>query len=81
MTAFEIQPRVGWVLCRARVRESHWALVATVVIRRQLCHVNPFDPPTLSLAVVVLAGMVYLRAYIPARHAARIEALKARRVE
>jgi predicted permease len=57
------------------------ALVATALIRRQLFQVNPFDPATLSLAAVVLAGMALLASYIPARRAARIAPLEALRVE
>jgi len=57
------------------------ALLASRLLRRQLFHVSPIDLPSISLAIVMLAGMTLLACYIPARRAARIAPLDALRVE
>lgn len=56
-------------------------LAATRLIRGQLFDVRPIDPPSLALAIAVLAAMALLASYIPARLAARIAPLDALRVE
>ncbi|HEX4568005.1 MAG TPA: FtsX-like permease family protein, partial [Vicinamibacterales bacterium] len=56
-------------------------LLATRLIRGQLFNVSSIDPPSLALAIAMLAGMALLASYIPARRAARIAPLEALRVE
>jgi predicted permease len=57
------------------------ALVAVRIIRWLLYGVTPYDPVTLSVAVIVLIGVALLAAWIPARRAARLNPMAALRCE
>jgi len=56
-------------------------LIAARVIRRQIFGVSPFDPPSLLLAIALLAAMAVVASYLPARRAARVAPLDALRME
>jgi predicted lysophospholipase L1 biosynthesis ABC-type transport system permease subunit len=57
------------------------AVVAMKLVRAQLFGVKPLDPPSLVLAVTVLAASAVLAGYIPARRAARVAPLEAIRAD
>jgi predicted permease len=81
--------RVTWMILNESTRLAALGLavgipgglLATFLIRRQLFNVTPIDPPSLALAIVVLAGTALLASYIPARRAARIAPVDALRQE
>lgn len=57
------------------------ALLAGRLVSGQLYGVQPYDPLSLGLAVLILAGAAALAGFIPARRAASIEPMKALRTE
>ncbi len=57
------------------------ALAAGKYIRSQLYGIEPYDPGTVGLAVVSLAVIAVIAAYLPARRAARIDPMRALRFE
>jgi ABC-type antimicrobial peptide transport system permease subunit len=56
-------------------------LATTRLVASFLYGLTPNDPPTLSLAVVILAGVAFLAGYFQARRASRLEPLTALREE
>jgi predicted permease len=56
-----------------------WGL--TRLVESQLYGVTPLDPPTIALAIGLLAGVAALAGLLPARRAARIDPLVALRYE
>jgi predicted permease len=56
-------------------------LAVTRVLRSALFGLNPFDPATLTGAIVVIATVMLLAAYFPARRAARVDPMVALRYE
>jgi predicted permease len=57
------------------------ALGATRLLRSQLFGVNPIDPVSFAAAAMLLAGMVMLASWLPARRATRTDPLEALRSE
>jgi putative ABC transport system permease protein len=57
------------------------ALVLTKLLSSQLYQVSPHDPVALVVALICLAVIAFLSAYLPARRASRIDAVKALRFE
>jgi ABC-type antimicrobial peptide transport system permease subunit len=57
------------------------ALAVVGLLRSQLFGVEPHDPVALGSATVLLLAMAFVAAYIPARHASRIDPLNALRHE
>jgi ABC-type antimicrobial peptide transport system permease subunit len=57
------------------------ALATTRLVASFLYGLTPNDPLTLSLAVVILAGVASLAGYLQARRASRLEPLTALREE
>ena len=57
------------------------ALAAGKYIRSQLYGIEPHDPGTVGLAVVSLAVIAVIAAYLPARRAARIDPMRALRFD
>ena len=57
------------------------ALALTRFLKSQLYGVTPTDPATLAAAVMLLAAVVFLAAYIPARRAMRVNPIVALRCE
>ncbi len=57
------------------------SLAATRVMASQLFGVTPHDPPTLALAVVVVAVAGFSACYFPARRATRVDPMVALRYE
>jgi predicted permease len=80
---------VRWLV----VRESAWTVMAGAAIglcgvfaavrlvQNQLFGVQPYDPPALAGATVLLLTMAFAAAYLPARRASRIDPLTALRHE
>ena len=56
-------------------------LAASKLVRAQLYEVRATDPLILATAVVTLLGAALLAAWLPARHAARVDPMTALRVE
>lgn len=56
-------------------------LLATRLIRQQMFGVGPLDPPSLALAILMLAAMTFGASYLPARRAAHVAPLDALRME
>ena len=54
---------------------------AARVLRAALFGVSPMDGPTLGAAVIVLAGVTIVAAFVPARRAAAIDPIEAIRAE
>jgi len=50
-------------------------------VRAQLYEVRPTDPLILATALVTLLGAALVAAWLPARHAARVDPMTALRVE
>jgi predicted permease len=57
------------------------AVVCGYLLRSQLFGVNARDPVILALAICVLGAAAFLAAYLPARRAARIDPMRALRME
>ena len=57
------------------------ALTVTRFLRTLLFGVSPFDPATFAGVSLVLAGIVLLASYIPARRATRIDPAEALRYD
>lgn len=57
------------------------ALVLTKLLSSQLYQVSPHDPLSLVVALISLGLIAFLSAYLPARRASRIDAVKALRFE
>jgi hypothetical protein len=57
------------------------ALMAVRIVRWQLYGVTPHDPVTLGAAVIMLASVAVLAAWIPARRAAKVDPMVALRYE
>lgn len=57
------------------------ALVATRAASSALFGVEPWDPPTFACVVIVLAAVLLLAGFLPARRATRIDPLEALRCE
>ena len=56
-------------------------LAASKLVRAQLYEVRPTDPLILATALVTLLGAALVAAWLPARHAARVDPMTALRVE
>ena len=56
-------------------------LAATRLVQAQLFGLNASDPATLMAAVLVIAGVTMLAAYLPARRAAKVDPMVALRYE
>lgn len=56
-------------------------LAATRAIRFMIFGLNPFDPITLASAILVIASVMLLAAYFPARRAAKVDPMVALRYE
>jgi len=56
-------------------------LAATRAIRFMIFGLNPFDPITLAGAIIVIASVMLLAAYFPARRAAKVDPMVALRYE
>ncbi len=46
---------------------------AVAALRSQLFGIQPFDPPVVLLGLVVLAGVAFIAAYLPARNVVRVD--------
>jgi ABC-type antimicrobial peptide transport system permease subunit len=57
------------------------ALLAVRLVKSQLFGIQPVDPPSIVLAVLVLALAAALAGYLPARRAARVAPLEAIRAD
>ncbi len=57
------------------------ALLATRLIKRQMFGLNPLDPLTFSVALLVIAGSTIFAAWLPARRAAKIDPVSALRCD
>lgn len=57
------------------------SLIASRLIESQLTGISPLDPPTYLVVPAILAGVSLLATWIPARRAARIDPVRAIRVE
>jgi putative ABC transport system permease protein len=57
------------------------AFALTRLIANQLYGVTPMDPLTIATVALILAGVAMLACVIPARHAAKVDPLRALRVE
>ena len=57
------------------------ALLATRVIRQQMFGLDPLDPLTFALALLVIAGTTFVAAWLPARRAANVDPVAALRCE
>ena len=57
------------------------ALAATRLVTSILFGLNPTDPPTLSLAVALLASAATFAGYLPARRASKVDPMLALRYE
>ena len=57
------------------------ALLATRLIKRQMFGLNPLDPLTFAIALVVIAGSTIFAAWLPARRAANIDPVAALRCD
>ena len=57
------------------------ALLAVRLVKSQLFGIQPVDPPSIALAVLVLALAAGLAGYLPARRAARVAPLEAIRAD
>jgi ABC-type antimicrobial peptide transport system permease subunit len=83
----------GGAVLRMVLREMLWlltlgllfglagAVATTKLIESLLFGLAPTDPPTLTLAVLLLLGVATITAWLPARRAARIDPLIALRHE
>jgi ABC-type antimicrobial peptide transport system permease subunit len=56
-------------------------LAASKLLRAQLYEVRATDPAVLAAAAVTLLGAALLAAWLPARHAARVDPMTALRIE
>jgi macrolide transport system ATP-binding/permease protein len=56
-------------------------VAAASVLQAALFGVSPMDGPTLGAAVLVLAGVTLVAAFVPARRAASIDPIEAIRAE
>ena len=71
----------AWPVAIGTVAGLAGAAAATKVVASFLFNTSPTDPLTFALVAVTLAGVGTLAAWIPARHAARIDPLVALRAE
>jgi len=75
------------------LRESTWlaiagivvgvgaALLLTRMIKSMLYGIQPWDPPTLTVGVLILLTVALAASWIPARRAARVQPMDALRHE
>jgi ABC-type antimicrobial peptide transport system permease subunit len=56
-------------------------LAVTRLVRSQLFGLSPFDVATVSTAVMMIAAVILLAAYMPARRAAKVDPMVALRYE
>jgi putative ABC transport system permease protein len=57
------------------------ALALMQFIRAQIYGVHPFDPGTVATAILLMALTALAAVYLPARHAARVDPIRALRGE
>jgi ABC-type antimicrobial peptide transport system permease subunit len=56
-------------------------LAVTRLVRSQLFGLSPFDVATISTAVMTIAAVILVAAYMPARRAAKVDPMVALRYE
>jgi ABC-type antimicrobial peptide transport system permease subunit len=57
------------------------SLIATRLIKQQIFGLDPLDPLTFALALLVISGTTLFTAWLPARRAARVDPVIALRCE
>jgi putative ABC transport system permease protein len=77
--ALQFQRRAGAWAGAGLIVGAGGSLAAARLVRGLLFEVTPADPGSLSLAVIVLAGVAALAAWAPARRAARVDPIVALR--
>ena len=71
----------GWLLVSGVATGTVLALAATTTARAMLFGLQPYDPATLGMAVVLLAAVTLAASYLPARRAAKLDPMTALRDE
>lgn len=76
-----IMKEAGWLIASGVVIGLIWSMAAATLIRSLLFGVESWDPPTLTIVIVVLGASGLLASYLPARRAASTNPVEALRAE